>query len=419
METRKPKAKTKAKTKKANSEGSIYQRASDGRWVCSVTLGWEGGKRKRKVLYGDTRAEVHAKKIELLRTMHTGGVVSTSKDTVEGFMERWLQHLRDEDRLRARTIIGYEQYSRLYIVPGLGKVKLAKLTPEDVQAWLNARKPAGRTNAGRTAKGGRVSARTMHHARAVLRRALKQAVRWGLVDRNVAESTYVDAPRIEKQEAVFLAADEARALLAASVGHRYEAAIACMLSMGLRPAEALGLVWWNPARPERGGVDLEAGVLRLRGALYRDRQTKAVSLAPLKTERSRRDLPIPAPALEALKRRRAEQNRERMANRRVWNEPIPGLVSTTALGAPLDEAHTRRALHALSEQAGIRKVHPYALRHTAATLARQSGTALFEVSRQLGHSTIAITSDTYSHVVPELMEEVAARMSALLSSRTS
>ncbi|HWV39253.1 MAG TPA: tyrosine-type recombinase/integrase [Vulgatibacter sp.] len=404
----------KVKARAANGEGCIRQRKSDGRWLCSLTVGWKDGKQVRKVIYGKTRDEVHEKQVALLHTLHTGGVVATSKDSVADFMDRWIEHLEAEGRVQPRTLYGYRQYAKLYIVPGLGKLKLAKLTSKEVQAWVNRRQPAGRTNAGRTAKAGKVSALTMGHALRVLRTALNQAVAWGEIDRNFALSPHVRTPKVEKAEPVYYDATEARTFLDAAVGDRYEAAFTCMLSMGLRPAEAYGLTWWDPNRPERGGVDLEAGVVHLRVALKRDRATKTTVLGPLKTELSRRTLPLTADAVDALRRRRAAQNQEKMRNRKVWHEPIPGLVSTTATGAPLDEAHALRAIHAIAGKAGIKRVHPYALRHTAATLNLSAGVPLLATSRLLGHSRINLTADTYSHATPDVFEDAKAKMDAIL-----
>ncbi|HWV37790.1 MAG TPA: site-specific integrase [Vulgatibacter sp.] len=419
-------AKRRTRTR-ANGEGSVYWIKREGRdpkAAFAIVLDQPNGTKKRKVFTFDTEAEARAKRVEILRTLHTGGTVSTTKDTVGAYLDRWLEHLREEGRLRPRTLFSYDQHVRLYIKPTLGNVKLAKLSAEQVQRWINARKAAGRPEAGRGSRGsagkdGRVSGVTMRYSHAVLRKALAQAVRWRLIPTNVASKEHVDGPRVERSRADAFTVDEARALLGAAVGHPHEAAFACMISMGLRPAEALGLVWWDPKRPERGGVDLDAGHVYVRGSLAEDRKTKSFSLAPPKTEKSRRDLPIPPPTLEALRRRRAAQNEEKMRNRRDWKEPIRGLVFTTSTGEPIRQDAFRAAFRALAREAGVRELRPYDLRHSAATLNLGMGISLVETAKMLGHSTIRLTGDTYSHVTNAMQEEAAAKMGALLAPRNA
>jgi integrase len=312
---------------------------------------------------------------------------------------------------------------------------MTKLTPQSIQAWINERKAAGRPAEGKGSKGGRtkagkLSGTTMARAHAVLRRGLKQAVRWQMITTNPAISQHVDAPRQRRKESVYLGAEDAKKFLTEARAHRLEALFAVMLTMGLRPGEAYGAIWWDPEKPDRGGIDLEAGVMRVCTALEiveeesdeedEDGKKKIVRLPRLdvpKTERSKRTLPIPPPTLAALKRRSAAQKAEKMKHRDVWYEPIPGLVFETSTGSPMDEAHVRRALHAIAGKAKVKKVHPYALRHSAASLLLLLGVSMREVMEQLGHSTITLTANTYSHVAPELMVNAAAKMGALFEEK--
>ncbi len=396
--------------KRGQNEGNVYVRA-DGWVVGRISLGvGADGKRKRKVIYGKPGTplkEIRARLVALQHQLNTGKPLPTGKDTVGGFLSRWIDHLRAEGRLRARTLAGYEQYVRLYLVPGLGNIKLARLTAEDVQAFLNARQARPLDGKkGRTAE--RLSPVTMRHCHAILRRALKQAMRWKLIGDNPASADFVDAPRVQRKEARYLSADEARKLLGVLKQDRLGALFLTMIATGLRPAEAYGLTW------ER--IDLEAAILRVREGLEFDRKAKRHWLGELKTERSKRDLPLPTPAVEALRAHRLRQNEEKMAFRKEWRDaPLPGLVFTTRHGRPLDDAHVRRTFRALLDAAGIPHATPYSLRHSWASLALLEGVPLRVIAEGLGHTGVSLAALTYAHVAPELHRETADKIGRLLS----
>ena len=156
------------------------------------------------------------------------------QETVGNYLHRWLEC--KQGQLRPRTYTSYEHIVRAHLVPGLGRVRLAKLAPHDVAAWLRRHQKNG------------ASARTARYARSVLRAALNQALRWELVSRNAAALT--DPPRYRAREIQPLTPAQARTLLDAVAGHRLEALISVGLGLGLRLGEALGLRW--------DAVDLEA-----------------------------------------------------------------------------------------------------------------------------------------------------------------
>src|SRR5262245_36562024 len=175
-------------TRRGHSEGAIYQRA-DGRWCASVDLGIVNGKRKRKVIYGKTRKEVADKLKALHRDQAAGLNIAPEQQTVKQFLEQWLEHSIKSHR-RPKTYHSYAQIVRLYLLPHLGHHQLSKLAPEHVQAMLNTLREAGGANQ----RG--LAPRTVQYVRAVLRKALNQALKWNYVARNVAD--LVDSPRVEK-----------------------------------------------------------------------------------------------------------------------------------------------------------------------------------------------------------------------------
>jgi integrase len=179
--------------RRSRGDGAVFQRA-DGRWEGRLDLGWQDGKRRRKFVYGRTKAEVLTKLREAQRLATEGTLVVTERTTVAEFLASWLEAA--QPTLRASTWRRYEQYVRVHAVPVIGRVKLSKLTPQHLHRLYTNRLAAG------------ASAQTVVHLHRTLHRALNQALRWGLVGRNVA--TLVDPPRVERPEYVALSPIQAR-----------------------------------------------------------------------------------------------------------------------------------------------------------------------------------------------------------------
>lgn len=210
-------------TRRGHGEGSIYQR-QDGRWCTAVDLGYVNGKRKRKVIYGKTRKDVAEQLKVVLRDKQQGIPVVTERQTVDQFLTCWLA-----DVVAPKTHHSYSEIVRLHLVPTLGKTPLTKLSPQDVQSLLSSKLADG------------LSPRTVAYIRNVLSMALGQALKWGLVARNVA--TLVTAPRVERTAIKPLTHSQSRTLLQAAQGDRLEALYRVALSLGLRRGEVLALRW--------------------------------------------------------------------------------------------------------------------------------------------------------------------------------
>lgn len=377
-------------SKRGHHEGSIFKRGDD-RWAATITLGYVGGKRQRKTFYGDTRKEVQEQLTAALRAQQQGLPVANDRQTVGEFLARWLDE-SVKGKKQPKTYASYAQLIRLHIAPELGRIVLAKLTPQDVQGFINRKLDAG------------LSARTVQYLHAVLRAALNRALKWGLVARNVA--TLVDVPSVRRKDMRFLTPDEARRFLASIQGDRLEALYTVAMAIGLREGEALGLRWQD--------VDLNTGVLRVRVALQRIEG--ALQLKELKTAHSRRAIALPAFAISALLSHRARQDEERKRAGAMWREH--GLVYTTATGMPLDSRNVLRRFKRALVEAGLPDQRFYDLRHTCASLLLVQGVHPRVVMEILGHSQISLTMNTYSHVAPQLQNEAAQRMHDLLSSPT-
>jgi integrase len=368
--------------RRGNGEGSIT-RLADGRWQARVSL--PNG--RRKAFYGKTRREAAEKLTRALAAQQQGLPLVGERQTVGQFLTHWLEDVA-RPSVRPRTYASYAQLLRLHLLPELGRVPLAKLSPQHVQSFLNRKRAAG------------LSARTVQYLHAVLRRALGQAERWGLVARNVAR--LVVPPTAERPDVQPLTIEQARQLIAAARGDRLEALYTVAVAIGLRQGEALGLRWQD--------IDLDRGLLTVARQLQRIDGT--LVLTEPKTARSRRTLQLPAVAIEALRAHKRRQLEARLAAGPAWQDS--GLVFTTAIGTPLDARNVVRHFHALLARAGLPRMPFHTLRHTAASLLLAQGLDIRVVQQVLGHSQIALTANLYAHVAPTLLKDAAARMDAML-----
>jgi integrase len=377
--------------RRGRGEGTIRRR-SDSRWEAIIDVGLdENGRRRRRSIYGKTRGEVAERLAAALHAQDRGTLADARGETLGAFLMRWLGEVAVRDSTRRH----YRQKLELHVIPAIGRIPLAKLTPEHVNTLLQSELRAG------------LSPRTVSHVRAILRNALGRAVRWGMVSRNVAE--LADPPRVPEYEARFLSVDEARAFLAAAAGDRLAALYSVALSLGLRQGEALGLRWDD--------VDLDARTLRVAHALDRV-PGRGLQLVEPKTRSSRRALVLPDVVVRALRTHRARQLEERLAAGARWQDL--GFVFTTYEGRPLGASHVvADSFRPIVRRAGLSgRLRFHDLRHSAATLLLAQGVPQRVVMEQLGHTTLAMTQK-YTHVVPQLMNDAAAAMDRALGAGVS
>ncbi len=198
-----------------------------------------------------------------------------------------------------------------------------------------------------------------------------------------------------------LSAPEARRLLDAAQGDKLEALYVLAVHTGMRRGELLGLKWAD--------VDLENAAVSIRRTLTRTDNGKRVSLGEPKTRKSRRTIPLTARAVDALKAHHKRQLEEMMKFADLWEDH--GLVFTTETGSPINPSNLRqRSFAPLLKKAGLPHVRFHDLRHTCATLLLSQNTHPKFVQELLGHATIAITLDTYSHVIPSMGDHTARAM---------
>jgi len=366
--------------RRGNNEGSIYRR-KDGYWVGQYGVETATG-RKTRYIYGKRREEVREKLTKAIADRDGGFIFDDKNISVGKYLKRWLD---DSVRgsVRASTHASYEGQVRRYIIPAIGCVKLGKLTPGHLQHLYREMQDRG------------LSARTVQYTHAVLRRTLKQAKRWGMVDRNVAED--VDPPRLKRGEIRPLDREQTRALLQAAEGDRLHALYVVAVTAGLRPGEMLALRWSD--------VDLEAGTLRINRAL------SGGEFVTPKTPRSRCKIELSNTARAALRAQRRHQLEEQMKKAGLWKDHE--LVFSSTVGTPLSHRNVVRSFKALLKRAGLpASTRLYDLRHTCATLLLNSNVHPKYVQELLGHASIAQTLDTYSHVLKGMDSRIGAAMDA-------
>ncbi len=373
------------KRTRGQGEGCIRRR-DDGRWEARLSLGWKAdGKRAIKAYYGATRQEVQDKLNAALHDKRVGLLLPEKGQTVGAYLTRWLED-SVKPKQRPGTYVRYETLVRLRLIPALGKIALDKLSPQHVQTMLAGMTPSA-----------------ARYARTVLRAALGRAMKWGMVVRNAA--ALAEPPRVERKEARFLDAEQAKALLAAAGGHKDEALFVTALMCGLRRGELLGLRWQD--------VDLDGGRLQVRHALHRVRVDGGSTLAleDVKTEKSKRTIsPLPAQVVTALRAHRVRSGRLLFPTAYVF---------TTINGGPIDATTLAYHFRRLLTKAGLPHFRFHDLRHSCASFLLAAGVSIKVIQEQLGHSQIATTMNTYAHVMPNLRQEAADAMDAMFGAATS
>lgn len=372
--------------KRANNEGSIYQ-MPNGKWRASISLGYQNGKLKRKYFFGQTRAIVHKKLTDAVHAHERNLPVAPEQMTVQQLLERWLQHCVKVN-CTYNTHASYTRLTKKHIIPSIGRIRIEKLSPLDLQGFMN-----------RATDAGNLGARSVNYLHAIVRAALEQALKWGLVIRNVAKLVSPPSPR--RKPVNPFTQEEAIRFLQAVQGDRLAPLFLLAVFTGLRQGELLGLTW----------DDFKGGFLSVNRSLQRI--DGALRLVDTKTASSLRTLPLPQLAIDALEAHHAAQDREKLWVGSKWRHSQ--LIFTTKIGTPLDGTNVTKQFRALLEVAGLRRCRFHDLRHTCATLMLSTGVHARTVMEQLGHSQISLTMNTYGHVVPSMSQDAANRMNAIFS----
>lgn len=376
-----------------------HVRKRGAKWCVVVDVGRDPvtNKRRQKWHSGyDRKKDAETKLSEILTSLDGQSYVEPSKLTVGEFLtDRWLPTVRSA--VRDTTYDSYAKNVRLHVVPALGSVPVQRLTGDQLTRLYGKLLAEGSPNGK-----GPLSTRTTRYVHAIVRHALADAVRWGLVTRNVAETA--DPPRAQRNRQAMRTwtADQLRAFLASRSDDRLYAMWLLAASTGMRRGEVLGLSW--------DAVDLDAGRLEVRRALtavgYKLHWTEP------KTGKGRRSVALDPATVEALKAHRKAQLEERLALGPAWVDN--GLVFCREDGEPIHPDRFSKVFGQHVKALGLPRIRLHDLRHTHATLALRANVHAKVVQERLGHASIALTLDTYSHAIPAMQEDAAAKVAALV-----
>ena len=368
-------------SRRGHGEGTIYQRGPR-QWCAMVTIGYdEAGRRKRRAVYGKTQEDVRQKLHKLQHQAASGISIAVHRQTLAEFLDRWLNDVA-KLRVKPTTFFTYEWHTRKHIKPRIGGVQLTKLTPLHIQNLYSRMIEEG------------ASPRACQHVHVILHVALEEALRWGLVPRNVCDA--VRKPKAPRKAAQALTAEQVTKFLDTAKSDRLHALYVLATTTGLRQGELLGLQWSD--------VDLKVASLTIRHNLVEIRGK--CWLDEPKTAGSRRSVVLTRTAVQALKDHRRRLLAEGHHARQVFCDTEGGFIRKSNL--------TRRSFKPLLKLAGVPEIPFHNLRHTAATLLLSMGVHPKVVQEMLGHTHISTTMDVYSHVLPSMQKEAAEKMEALL-----
>src|ERR1700733_13348218 len=382
----------KGGTPMSRKVGQIIARG-ERRWLVRVYLGRDSEMRMRtyhnQTVYGSLRnAQAY-----LTRRLHERDLsrgVEGLQVTVDEFLDHWLK-TAVRPKVRAKTYSDYAAMLRRYIRPVIGTRILASLSPLEIQAAYQVMIDR------------KLSARTVRYAHAVLRAAIRQAIRWQLLLNDPTQG--VELPREQCREMSVLTTEQARSFLRTASHSPQGCLFAVALTTGMRPSEYLALCWRD--------IDWDRGTISVVRTLHKNEGHWI--FADTKRARSRRVVKLQRWVLDLLRKLKAGAD-ERAACGSIFAE----LIFTTARGEPINEEYlVKKHFKPLLREAGLPNIRLYDLRHTSATLALTVGVAPKVVSEQLGHASAAFTLDTYSHVLPHMQDGAASKMEAALTNGPS
>ena len=374
--------------------GHVYRRPTPNGWsrwyaVIDLPAGRDGRRRQRTTTH-DTKRDAQAWLAQRVQELRAGEVYDT-KVTVAEYLVQWLD---GKASLRPSTHFAYTTHVQLYLSPHLGHLRLGDLRAHHVEAMFRE------ILAGNHRRERPVGPTTLRRINATLLSALGTAVRRGLIRRNPAAT--VELARAARPRATAWTPEQLSDFFAAVSKDRLHPLYLLLGLRGLRRGEAVGLRWSD--------VDLDAGQLRVEQQVVK--VGSQLVIGPPKSHAGNRTVALDRTTAELLRWHRRRQRLDRWKAETLWVDT--GLVFTREDGTGLDPAYVSRHFDRLVARHGMPRIRLHDLRHTSASVGLASGETLLEVSRRLGHSSIAITADVYSHISPQTAAESAERLAQLV-----
>lgn len=373
--------------------GSMIKRG-DQTYLLRLSLGRDKvtGKRlyRTETVHG-TKKEAEARLRDLINEYDRGITSSPSKQSLNEFLLHWLES--KQANIKARTIQDYTGVWKRYLRDGIGRLPLDKLSPSEIQKRYDAMVAQG------------LSPLTVRRLHTVLHQALARAVKWRMLSANPAAD--LELPSLKRRRvARALTVEQAQAFLQACHQHRLGAAFRLALETGMRPQEYTALQWSD--------IDFAGQAVRVTKTLFFPKGGGWRLEEDTKTDLSCRGVALSAEALEELRQHRTQQLQERLFLGPDWKGSGHDFVFTNGQGGPISPVILTRAFKQILQAAKLPNLRVYDLRHSHATLLLQGGVAPKVASERLGHSTITLTMDTYSHVLPSMQREAASKVSSIL-----
>jgi integrase len=377
------------KRQRGNGAGTVYARRNKEGKITGYRGSYFTPDGKRRYVSAKRKTECERKLRDAMTDGDRGLIFNAANQSVSEYMTRWLEDFAKAN-LASRTYHNYKLQIREHIVPALGKMKLSKLDTPNIQALYTAKLQAGLKPA---------SIRYIH---AVLHCALEKAIDLRLIARNPAASAR--PPKIYQEEITPLDLEQAHVLLEAAEGDRFECLYVLSLMCGLRMGESLGLKWSD--------IDFDAGTLRVHRQVQRVREGGGLVFSEPKNA-SRRTIDLPQRALEALRSHRKRQIEEQLRAGTKWQDN--DLVFASYKGTPMDAQNiVNRYFKPMLRRAALPDIRWHDLRHTCATLLLSRGTHPKYVQQLLGHASVQLTLDRYSHWMPSMGKLTASAMDEAL-----
>ncbi|MBC5806238.1 MAG: site-specific integrase [Candidatus Eremiobacter antarcticus] len=379
-------------------KGSIFKRKGNSPWtiVYELDRGPNGKRRRAWTTIRGSFRDAQRKQSELVQKRQSGTNVEPNRMTVGKLLDRWLATKTD---LAAKTHERYAEIVNVHLKPNLGHYVLEKLRPLDVDDYYARSRATGRRR-----DGGKLAARTVLQHHRVLREALQQAVRWRLLTANPVDA--VTAPRAARSQVNALDEADAAQVIHFFAGTRLELPITLAITTGMRRGELLGLRWQD--------LDADARTLAVRQSLEHTKVTGLAFKSP-KAGKGRR-IDLGSIALDALRRHRIAQVKEKLLLGSAYQDG--DLICAAPDGKPWHPDAMTAAYRTLIKDSGFPKTRFHDLRHTHATHLLRQGISPKVVAERLGHATVAMTLDTYSHVLPVCKPTPRRRLTACCCRRS-
>lgn len=369
-------------------KGSIKKNKQTGKWDFVIDIGKDPltGKRKQKRRRGfETKKEAEKALAALLNEVNEGTYIEPSKQLYSDYLNKWLKG--KEHSLSIQTLKLYKSYMKTHIVPALGHLKLSALNPLHIQEFVTELRNKG------------LSQTTVKRIFNVVNASLNSAVKMELIKKNPASA--IEKPKWDSKEITIWNLQEVSSFLKVAKSSPYYIAFLLAIMTGMRQGEILALRWKD--------IDFENECLYVRQTLTHDGKEFKNGA---KSKAGNRSIGLDTHTISVLKQQRKKVVANKLKYGIAYNDF--DLVVCSSKGKPINPRNLLRTFNNLVTKANLPKIRFHDLRHTHASLMLQQGENIKLISERLGHSSVKITLDIYSHVLPNMQKDASNRLASQL-----